>query len=111
MQGFREKGHPVSINVCINGSIIGIIIVNIMTGIKVSIQTNIVDSIMGSMEVSIIVSIKMSMVNSSPTLGGKVVFWFGNCLPLHIIFRMMIVSSPTTKYLQPHSTYHLAHIL
>ena len=105
MQGFREKGHPVSINVCINGSIIGFIIVNIMTGIKVSIQTNIVDSIMGSMEVSIIVSIKMSMDNSSPTLSGLVIV-----SQLHIIFRMMIVS-PATKYIQPHSTYHLEHIL
>ena len=110
MQGFREKGHPVSINVCINGSIIGIIIVNIMAGIKVSIQANIMDSIMGSMEVSIIVSIKMSMDNSSPTFGTRLSSSLVIVSQLHIIFRMMIVS-PATKYLQPHSTYHLAHIL
>ena len=33
-------------------------------------------------------------------LWGKVVFQFGSCLPLHIIFTMMIVSSLTTIYLQ-----------
>ena len=44
-------------------------------------------------------------------LWGKVVFQFGSCLPLHIIFTMMIVSSPTTTYLQQqqHTYNNIAH--